>query len=245
MIQTSKKDYPIRVKELQERIDLTPVLLGSFPLYATDNNAVHVIVEQLSHCSEEQRGELFAAVRGMVEKSLAQPELALAQDVKAVEAPAQEESEESEEEEESEKEMEEEEEKEGEEEENEEEEEENEEENGEENGEENEEEKEMKQEDQEMEEEKGMEEEKEMKQEEVVVAYKDIWGITAWTVFLKRVISHCEENEALKACLMKEIVTPLKDKWEYSDTIMRRFMKLIETYPDSLFLVAVETECDE
>lgn len=241
MIQTSKKDYPIRVKELQERIDLTPVLLGSFPLYATDNNAVHVIVEQLSHCSEEQRGELFAAVRGMVEKSLAQPELALAQDVKAVEAPAQEESEESEEEEESEKEMEEEEEKEGEEEENEEEEEENEEENGEED----EEEKEMKQEDQEMEEEKGMEEEKEMKQEEVVVAYKDIWGITAWTVFLKRVISHCEENEALKACLMKEIVTPLKDKWEYSDTIMRRFMKLIETYPDSLFLVAVETECDE
>lgn len=237
MIQTSKKDYPIRVKELQERIDLTPVLLGSFPLYATDNNAVHVIVEQLSHCSEEQRGELFAAVRGMVEKSLAQPELALAQDVKAVEAPAQEESEESEEEEESEKEMEEEEEKEGEEEENEEEEEEN--------GEEDEEEKEMKQEDQEMEEEKGMEEEKEMKQEEVVVAYKDIWGITAWTVFLKRVISHCEENEALKACLMKEIVTPLKDKWEYSDTIMRRFMKLIETYPDSLFLVAVETECDE
>ena len=222
MIQTSKKDYPIRVKELQERIDLTPVLLGSFPLYATDNNAVHVIVEQLSHCSEEQRGELFAAVRGMVEKSLAQPELALAQDVKAVEAPAQEESEESEEEEESEKEMEEEEEKEGEEEENEEEEEENEEENGEED-----------------------EEEKEMKQEEVVVAYKDIWGITAWTVFLKRVISHCEENEALKACLMKEIVTPLKDKWEYSDTIMRRFMKLIETYPDSLFLVAVETECDE
>ena len=211
MIQTSKKDYPIRVKELQERIDLTPVLLGSFPLYATDNNAVHVIVEQLSHCSEEQRGELFAAVRGMVEKSLAQPELALAQDVKAVEAPAQEESEESEEE----------------------------------NGEEDEEEKEMKQEDQEMEEEKGMEEEKEMKQEEVVVAYKDIWGITAWTVFLKRVISHCEENEALKACLMKEIVTPLKDKWEYSDTIMRRFMKLIETYPDSLFLVAVETECDE
>lgn len=241
MIQTSKKDYPIRVKELQERIDLTPVLLGSFPLYATDNNAVHVIVEQLSHCSEEQRGELFAAVRGMVEKSLAQPELALAQDVKAVEAPAQEESEESEEEEESEKEMEEEEEKEGEEEENEEEEEENEEENGEED----EEEKEMKQEDQEMEEEKGIEEEKEMKQEEVVVAYKDIWGITAWTVFLKRVISHCEENEALKACLMKEIVTPLKDKWEYSDTIMRRFMKLIETYPDSLFLVAVETECDE
>lgn len=241
MIQTSKKDYPIRVKELQERIDLTPVLLGSFPLYATDNNAVHVIVEQLSHCSEEQRGELFAAVRGMVEKSLAQPELALAQDVKAVEAPAQEESEESEEEEESEKEMEEEEEKEGEEEEDEEEEEENEEENGEED----EEEKEMKQEDQEMEEEKGMEEEKEMKQEEVVVAYKDIWGITAWTVFLKRVISHCEENEALKACLMKEIVTPLKDKWEYSDTIMRRFMKLIETYPDSLFLVAVETECDE
>ena len=241
MIQTSKKDYPIRVKELQERIDLTPVLLGSFPLYATDNNAVHVIVEQLSHCSEEQRGELFAAVRGMVEKSLAQPELALAQDVKAVEAPAQEESEESEEEEESEKEMEEEEEKEGEEEENEEEEEENEEENGEED----EEEKEMKQEDQEMEEEQGMEEEKEMKQEEVVVAYKDIWGITAWTVFLKRVISHCEENEALKACLMKEIVTPLKDKWEYSDTIMRRFMKLIETYPDSLFLVAVETECDE
>ena len=241
MIQTSKKDYPIRVKELQERIDLTPVLLGSFPLYATDNNAVHVIVEQLSHCSEEQRGELFAAVRGMVEKSLAQPELALAQDVKAVEAPAQEESEESEEEEESEKEMEEEEEKEGEEEENEEEEEENEEENGEED----EEEKEMTQEDQEMEEEKGMEEEKEMKQEEVVVAYKDIWGITAWTVFLKRVISHCEENEALKACLMKEIVTPLKDKWEYSDTIMRRFMKLIETYPDSLFLVAVETECDE
>lgn len=241
MIQTSKKDYPIRVKELQERIDLTPVLLGSFPLYATDNNAVHVIVEQLSHCSEEQRSELFAAVRGMVEKSLAQPELALAQDVKAVEAPAQEESEESEEEEESEKEMEEEEEKEGEEEENEEEEEENEEENGEED----EEEKEMKQEDQEMEEEKGMEEEKEMKQEEVVVAYKDIWGITAWTVFLKRVISHCEENEALKACLMKEIVTPLKDKWEYSDTIMRRFMKLIETYPDSLFLVAVETECDE
>ena len=241
MIQTSKKDYPIRVKELQERIDLTPVLLGSFPLYATDNNAVHVIVEQLSHCSEEQRGELFAAVRGMVEKSLAQPELALAQDVKAVEAPAQEESEESEEKEESEKEMEEEEEKEGEEEENEEEEEENEEENG---GE-DEEEKEMKQEDQEMEEEKGMEEEKEMKQEEVVVAYKDIWGITAWTVFLKRVISHCEENEALKACLMKEIVTPLKDKWEYSDTIMRRFMKLIETYPDSLFLVAVETECDE
>lgn len=241
MIQTSKKDYPIRVKELQERIDLTPVLLGSFPLYATDNNAVHVIVEQLSHCSEEQRGELFAAVRGMVEKSLAQPELALAQDVKAVEAPAQEESEESEEEEESEKEMEEEEEKEGEEEENEEEEEENEEENGEED----EEEKEMKQEDQEMEEEKGMEEEKEMKQEEVVVAYKDIWGITAWTVFLKRVISHCEENEALKACLMKEIVTPLKDKWEYSDTIMRRFVKLIETYPDSLFLVAVETECDE
>lgn len=241
MIQTSKKDYPIRVKELQERIDLTPVLLGSFPLYATDNNAVHVIVEQLSHCSEEQRGELFAAVRGMVEKSLAQPELALAQDVKAVEAPAQEESEESEEEEESEKEMEEEEEKEGEEEENEEEEEENEEENGEED----EEEKEMKQEDQEMEEEKGMEEEKEMKQEEVVVAYKDIWGITAWTVFLKRVISHCEENEALKACLMKEIVTPLKDKWEYSDTIMRRFMKLIKTYPDSLFLVAVETECDE
>lgn len=241
MIQTSKKDYPIRVKELQERIDLTPVLLGSFPLYATDNNAVHVIVEQLSHCSEEQRGELFAAVRGMVEKSLAQPELALAQDVKAVEAPAQEESEESEEEEESEKEMEEEEEKEGEEEENEGEEEENEEENGEED----EEEKEMKQEDQEMEEEKGMEEEKEMKQEEVVVAYKDIWGITAWTVFLKRVISHCEENEALKACLMKEIVTPLKDKWEYSDTIMRRFMKLIETYPDSLFLVAVETECDE
>lgn len=237
MIQTSKKDYPIRVKELQERIDLTPVLLGSFPLYATDNNAVHVIVEQLSHCSEEQRGELFAAVRGMVEKSLAQPELALAQDVKAVEAPAQEESEESEEEEESEKEMEEEEEKEGEEEENEE--------DGEENGEEDEEEKEMKQEDQEMEEEKGMEEEKEMKQEEVVVAYKDIWGITAWTVFLKRVISHCEENEALKACLMKEIVTPLKDKWEYSDTIMRRFMKLIETYPDSLFLVAVETECDE
>ena len=241
MIQTSKKDYPIRVKELQERIDLTPVLLGSFPLYATDNNAVHVIVEQLSHCSEEQRGELFAAVRGMVEKSLAQPELALAQDVKAVEAPAQEESEESEEEEESEKEMEEEEEKEGEEEENEEEEEENEEENGEED----EEEKEMKQEDQEMEEEKGRQEEKEMKQEEVVVAYKDIWGITAWTVFLKRVISHCEENEALKACLMKEIVTPLKDKWEYSDTIMRRFMKLIETYPDSLFLVAVETECDE
>ena len=218
MIQTSKKDYPIRVKELQERIDLTPVLLGSFPLYATDNNAVHVIVEQLSHCSEEQRGELFAAVRGMVEKSLAQPELALAQDVKAVEAPAQEESEESEEEEESEKEMEEEEEKEGEEEENEEEEEEN--------GEED-------------------EEEKEMKQEEVVVAYKDIWGITAWTVFLKRVISHCEENEALKACLMKEIVTPLKDKWEYSDTIMRRFMKLIETYPDSLFLVAVEAERDE
>lgn len=204
MIQTSKKDYPIRVKELQERIDLTPVLLGSFPLYATDNNAVHVIVEQLSHCSEEQRGELFAAVRGMVEKSLAQPELALAQDVKAVEAPAPEESEESEEEEESEKEMEEEEEKEGEEEENEE--------DGEENGEEDEEEKEMKQEDQEMEEEKGMEEEKEMKQEEVVVAYKDIWGITAWTVFLKRVISHCEENEALKACLMKEIVTPLKDK---------------------------------
>lgn len=237
MIQTSKKDYPIRVKELQERIDMTPVLLGSFPLYATDNNAVHVIVEQLSHCSEEQRGELFAAVRGMVEKSLAQPELALAQDVKAVEAPAQEESEESEEEEESEKEMEEEEEKEGEEEEDEEEEEEN--------REEDEEEKEMKQEDQEMEEEKGMEEEKEMKQEEVVVAYKDIWGITAWTVFLKRVISHCEENEALKACLMKEIVTPLKDKWEYSDTIMRRFMKLIETYPDSLFLVAVETECDE
>ena len=237
MIQTSKKDYPIRVKELQERIDLTPVLLGSFPLYATDNNAVHVIVEQLSHCSEEQRGELFAAVRGMVEKSLAQPELALAQDVKAVEAPAQEESEESEEEEESEKEMEEEEEKEGEEEENEEEEEEN--------GEEDEEEKEMKQEDQEREEEKGMEEEKERKQEEVVVAYKDIWGITAWTVFLKRVISHCEENEALKACLMKEIVTPLKDKWEYSDTIMRRFMKLIETYPDSLFLVAVEAERDE
>ena len=175
MIQTSKKDYPIRVKELQERIDLTPVLLGSFPLYATDNNAVHVIVEQ--------RGELFAAVRGMVEKSLAQPELALAQDVKAVEAPAQEESEESEEEEESEKEMEEEEEKEGEEEENEE------------DG-----------------EEKGMEEEKPETQEEVVVAYKDIWGITAWTVFLKRVISHCEENEALKACLMKEIVTPLKDK---------------------------------
>ena len=123
--------------------------------------------------------------------------------------------------------------------------EEEEEENEEENGEEDEEEKEMKQEDQEMEEEKGMEEEKEMKQEEVVVAYKDIWGITAWTVFLKRVISHCEENEALKACLMKEIVTPLKDKWEYSDTIMRRFMKLIETYPDSLFLVAVETECDE
>ena len=163
MIQTSKKDYPIRVKELQERIDLTPVLLGSFPLYATDNNAAHVIVEQLSHCSEEQRGEFFAAVRGMVEKSLTQPELALAQDVKAVEAPAPEESEESEEEEESEKEMEE-------------------------------------------------EEEKEMKQEEVVVAYKDIWGITAWTVFLKRVISHCEENEALKACLMKEIVTPLKDK---------------------------------
>lgn len=241
MIQTSKKDYPIRVKELQERIDLTPVLLGSFPLYATDNNAAHVIVEQLSHCSEEQRGEFFAAVRGMVEKSLTQPELALAQDVKAVEAPVQEESEESEEEEESEKEMEEEEEKEGEEEENEEEEEENEEENGEED----EEEKEMKQEDQEMEEEKGMEEEKEMKQEEVVVAYKDIWGITAWTVFLKRVISHCEENEALKACLMKEIVTPLKDKWECSDTIMRRFMKLIETYPDSLFLVAVETECDE
>lgn len=237
MIQTSKKDYPIRVKELQERIDLTPVLLGSFPLYATDNNAVHVIVEQLSHCSEEQRGELFAAVRGMVEKSLAQPELALAQDVKAVEAPAPEESEESEEEEESEKEMEEEEEKEGEEEENEE--------DGEENGEEDEEEKEMKQEDQEMEEEKGMEEEKPETQEEVVVAYKDIWGITAWTVFLKRVISHCEENEALKACLMKEIVTPLKDKWEYSDTIMRRFMKLIETYPDSLFLVAVETECDE
>lgn len=237
MIQTSKKDYPIRVKELQERIDLTPVLLGSFPLYATDNNAAHVIVEQLSHCSEEQRGEFFAAVRGMVEKSLAQPELALAQDVKAVEAPAPEESEESEEEEESEKEMEEEEEKEGEEEENEEEEEEN--------GEEDEEEKEMKQEDQEMEEEKGMEEEKEMKQEEVVVAYKDIWGITAWTVFLKRVISHCEENEALKACLMKEIVTPLKDKWEYSDTIMRRFMKLIETYPDSLFLVVVEAERDE
>ena len=240
MIQTSKKDYPIRVKELQERIDLTPVLLGSFPLYATDNNAVHVIVEQLSHCSEEQRGELFAAVRGMVEKSLAQPELALAQDVKAVEAPAQEESEESEEEEESEKEMEEEEEKEGEEEEEEEEEE-----NEEENGEEDEEEKEMKQEDQEMEEEKGMEEEKEMKQEEVVVAYKDIWGITAWTVFLKRVISHCEENEALKACLMKEIVTPLKDKWEYSDTVMSRFVKLIETYPDSLFLVVVEAERDE
>lgn len=237
MIQTSKKDYPIRVKELQERIDLTPVLLGSFPLYATDNNAAHVIVEQLSHCSEEQRGELFAAVRGMVEKSLAQPELALAQDVKAVEAPAQEESEESEEEEESEKEMEEEEEKEGEEEENEE--------DGEENGEEDEEEKEMKQEDQEMEEEKGMEEEKPETQEEVVVAYKDIWGITAWTVFLKRVISHCEENEALKACLMKEIVTPLKDKWEYSDTIMRRFMKLIETYPDSLFLVVVEAERDE
>ena len=103
----------------------------------------------------------------------------------------------------------------------------------------------MKKNDEEMEEEKGMEEEKEMKQEEVVVAYKDIWGITAWTVFLKRVISHCEENEALKACLMKEIVTPLKDKWEYSDTIMSRFVKLIETYPDSLFLVVVEAERDE
>lgn len=238
MIQTSKKDYPIRVKELQERIDLTPVLLASFPLYATDNNAVHVIVEQLSHCSEEQRGELFAAMCGMVEKSLAQPELSLVQDVKVVEAPAQEESEESEEEEMEEKEeMEEDGDKDGDEDRDEEE--------DEENGEEDEEEKEMKQEDQEMEEGKGMEEEKPEAQEEVVMAYKDIWGITAWTVFLKRVISHCEENEALKACLMKEIVTPLKDKWECSGTMMNRFMKLIETYPDSLFLVAVEAERDE
>lgn len=97
---TSKKDYPVRVKELQERVQLAPALLAAFPLYATDNNAVHVIVETLSHCSEAERGKLFAALRGVVEKSLEQPDVALEEGVKEVEAPAQEEEEEEEEEEE-------------------------------------------------------------------------------------------------------------------------------------------------
>ena len=95
---TSKKDYPVRVKELQERVQLAPALLAAFPLYATDNNAVHVIVETLSHCSEAERGKLFAALRGVVEKSLEQPDVALEEGVKEVEAPAQEEEEEEEEE---------------------------------------------------------------------------------------------------------------------------------------------------
>ena len=81
---TSKKDYPVRVKELQERVQLAPALLAAFPLYATDNNAVHVVVETLSHCSEAERGELFAALRGVVEKSLEQPDVALEEGVQDV-----------------------------------------------------------------------------------------------------------------------------------------------------------------
>ena len=216
----------MRVKELQERVQLAPALLAAFPLYATDNNAVHVIVETLSHCSEAERGKLFAALRGVVEKSLEQPDVALEEGVKEVEAPAQEEEEEEEEvdeeknEEEVEEEMEEEEVDE----------------------EKDEDEKEMEKEDAAMEEEKVMEEEKE--EEEKKVTYKDVWSITAWSVLIKRLIKHCEEHEELKACLMTEIVTPLKGKWVWAKGVSIRFMKLIETYPASLFLVAVGVKSD-
>ena len=207
---TSKKDYPVRVKELQERVQLAPALLAAFPLYATDNNAVHVVVETLSHCSEVERGELFAALRGVVEKSLEQPDVALEEGVKEVEAPANEE--------EVEEEMEEEE------------------------VDEEKDEKEMEKEDAAMEEEKVMEEEKE--EEEKKVTYKDVWSITAWSVLIKRLIKHCEEHEDLKACLMTEIVTPLKGKWVWAKGVSIRFMKLIETYPASLFLVIVGVKSD-
>ena len=71
------------------------------------------------------------------------------------------------------------------------------------------------------------------------MTYKDVWGITAWSVLIKRLIKHCEEHEELKACLMTEIVTPLKSKLLWMKRMIGRFMKLIETYPTSLFLVKI------
>ena len=103
-------------------------------------------------------------------------------------------------------------------------------------------EKEMEKEDAAMEEEKVIEEEKE--EEEKKVTYKDVWSITAWSVLIKRLIKHCEEHEELKACLMTEIVTPLKGKWVWAKGVSIRFMKLIETYPASLFLVIVGVKSD-
>ena len=76
------------------------------------------------------------------------------------------------------------------------------------------------------------------------MSYKDVWSITAWSVLIKRLIKHCEEHEELKACLMTEIVTPLKGKWVWAKGVSIRFMKLIETYPASLFLVAVGVKSD-
>ena len=87
-------------------------------------------------------------------------------------------------------------------------------------------------------------EQKDKEEEEKKVTYKDVWSITAWSVLIKRLIKHCEEHEELKACLMTEIVTPLKGKWVWAKGVSIRFMKLIETYPASLFLVAVGVKSD-
>ena len=40
-----KKDYEVRVKELQSKLNLTPVLLDSLSILASNPKAIHVLVE--------------------------------------------------------------------------------------------------------------------------------------------------------------------------------------------------------
>ena len=40
-----KKDFDVRVKELQAKLDLFSVLEGSFSSVVTNNNSIHVLFE--------------------------------------------------------------------------------------------------------------------------------------------------------------------------------------------------------
>ena len=84
---------------------------------------------------------------------------------------------------------------------------------------------------QEQEDEQDQEEQPEESQEpeennESSMTYSEVWKNQAWVVFWKRLIAVLDESDK-NDLLLKEIVTPMKNS----------FLSLLETYPESLFLV--------
>ena len=158
-------------------------------------------------CDEAKRSQLFSAVRDVVEKTLKEPNRLLNDDTMEVEHGVVEIDQEEEEEEEEEEDEQEEQEQEQEQEEEDE----------------QEQEQEQEQEDQEEQPEESQEPEE---NNESSMTYSEVWKNQAWVVFWKRLIAVLDESDK-NDLLLKEIVTPMKNS----------FLSLLETYPESLFLV--------